>query len=51
MQLEIETNTIYPLLYHVPKIPNQAFLTTLFISAGIDITERFVYVDTIIEKL
>ncbi len=31
MQLEIETNTIYPLLYHVPKISNQAFLTTLFI--------------------
>jgi hypothetical protein len=51
MQLEIETNTIYPLLYHVPKIPNQAFFTTLLISAGIDITERFVYVDTITEKL
>jgi hypothetical protein len=35
----------------VPKIPNQAFFTTLLISANIDITERFVYVDTIIEKL
>ncbi len=51
MLLEIETNTIYPLRYHVPKIQNQAFIITLFISAGIDMTERSVYVNDIIEKL
>jgi hypothetical protein len=51
MQLEIETNTIYPLCYQVPKIQNQAFIITLFISAGIDMIERFVYVNDIIDKL
>ncbi len=51
MLLEIETNTIYPLRYHVPKIQNQAFTITLFISAGIDMTERFLYANDIIEKL
>jgi hypothetical protein len=51
MQLEMESNTIYPLLYHVPKIPNQNFLITLLISAGVNVAEKYVYIEEVVNKL